>query len=453
MPAVGVGFGSGLRFSLPGSGGVTERNRLNRGNAQMKRLLRNLNRLTQKVAGRPMVARVAGPLWCALTSRLPLDLTYSDSTLWINLELTSRCNLRCVYCGKSYSDEGKRAYDFPEEWIAPSMETLHRRGLWLVVASGIGESTIRKGWQGICRSLHDAGLNLTIISNLARPLTREDIAAFIRFNSIQVSIDTADPELFARIRRGARLKTVLMNIDRIRASADSEGVRQPEFRFDIVITDKTILGVEELVRLGLTHGVTDFYFANLYKGGDVRGDFNVYNAPALPRAELTEGLACLERAVELAKRAGCKIDCHSGLLDSIRAELNSGVSDCKTNDSIASSASWGAPGVREGMTRDCAEPWKYLFLCAHGAVRPCCAYDYPVGDLRTQTLEEIVNGPKLRQFRQNLLSGHLEGSLCMHCSMQPQIPIGQFRRRMSGRLVLWSMRRRVLNALDVLTRA
>jgi MoaA/NifB/PqqE/SkfB family radical SAM enzyme len=419
----------------------------------MKRLLGAVNRLSCAVGGLPVIERVARPIWCALTSCLPLDLTYSDSTLWISLELTSRCNLRCVYCGKSNSDEGKRAFDFPEEWIEPSMKTLRRRGLWLVAASGIGESTMRKGWQDICRSLHDAGLNLTIISNFARPLTPEEIDVLVRFGSIQVSVDTADRELFARIRRGARLETVLMNIERVRTHAKSKGIRQPEFRFDMVITDKTILGIEELVRLGLEHGVTDFYFANLCKGADIKGDFNVYNATTLPRAKLTEGLACLERAVELAKRAACKVDCHSGLLDSIRAELNGTAGGCETPESTGGSASWGAPGVPEGMTRDCAEPWKYANLCAHGEVRPCCAYDYPVGDLRTETLEEIVNGPKIRQFRQNLLSGRLEGSLCMHCSMQPQVPIGEFRRRMSGRLVLWSLRRRILNSFQAIARA
>jgi len=47
-----------------------------------------------------------------------------------------------------------------------------------------------------------------------------------------------------------------MNIERVQARAESKGIPQPEFRFDTVITDKTILGIEDLVRLGLTHGIT-----------------------------------------------------------------------------------------------------------------------------------------------------------------------------------------------------
>jgi MoaA/NifB/PqqE/SkfB family radical SAM enzyme len=226
----------------------------------MKQLISRANKLSQAVSQLPIIDRIARPIWCAFTSRLPLDLTYSDVTHWISMELTSRCNLRCVYCPKSWDKkEGKRVFDFPEELIAPSMKTLRQRGLWGVIASGIGESTLRKGWQGICRTFHDAGLNLTIISNFSRPMNDEDLDALIRFNFIQVSIDTADPELFARLRRGGRVENLVMNIDKVRDYAKSKGVRTPDFRFDMVIADKTLLGIEDVIRLGLKHGVSDFY--------------------------------------------------------------------------------------------------------------------------------------------------------------------------------------------------
>ena len=415
------------------------------GRLAVKRLSGMLNELTRKAAGQPVVARLAEPLG-VLSAWLPLDLTHSGSTNFINLELTSRCNLRCVYCSKSFSaDEKKRsAYDFPEEWIEPSMRMLHRRGLWKVSVQGIGETTVRKGWQDICRSFLDAGLNLMIISNFGRELTTAEIAVLARFGSIEISVDTADPKLFARIRRGARLETLLTNIERVRAYARFEGVREPEFFFSSLITDKTIFGVEELVLLGLAHGVKCFYFSDLSKGPDIEGCFNVYNVATLPRAELIEGLACLDRASELANQAGCQVEYVYSLRDNICAALNGARDRCELSESARGFSS-RTPGVSEGMTRNCTMPWGTTFLCADGEVRLCCASDHLVGDLREETLEEIVNGPKIRQFRQNLLTGHLEGSDCMHCCMQAQIPIGEFRRQISGRLILWSLRRCILN--------
>ena len=420
---------------------------------RIKRLTSAVNSFGQANGQRSLVVRVARSIWCAVSACLPLDLSYSDATHWISL--AAQCsNMRCVHCAEGGDeDELKRACDFPEKWVAPSLEMLRRRGLCGVTVSGVGETAVREGWQGICQSFHEAGLNLTIINNFARPMSAENIAALISVDSIHISIESSDPELFALLHPGDRLATVLINIDEVRAYAESQGLPQPGFGFDIVITDKTILGVEDVVRLGLENGVTEFHFANLFNGEDFGAEIKVYRATTLPWAELSEGLACLERAIGLAKNAGCKTHCESGLLNSLRTAVNKTATIRKDFSINAGGLPRGAPVLRKGMTRDCSDPWTYANLCVHGEVRPCGVYDHSVGDLRTDTLEKILNAPKLRQFRQNLLSGNLDGQHCKHCSFKPQMPIGQFRKLMSGRLLLWSLRRRVLNLLQVVTRS
>jgi hypothetical protein len=180
----------------------------------------------------------------------------------------------------------------------------------------------------------------------------------------------------------------------------------------------------------------------------VNGALNVYNVTALPKAQLREGLACLERAIDLAKRSGCKVECHSGLLESIKEKLNEPEQGSNPLHVIGSRVSWGAPSLPKGMTRDCADPWKFASLFAEGEVHPCCAYGYSIGDLRKEPLVQILNGPRVKQLRRDLLTGNLQGHLCSECSMKPQIPVAEFRRRMSGRLVLWSLRRRLLNLIS-----
>jgi MoaA/NifB/PqqE/SkfB family radical SAM enzyme len=411
-----------------------------------QRALRALNKASSAIT-RLRVFGVLQPIWGRATSLLPLDLTASSSTLFVNLELTSRCNLSCVYCPKAFStEERKRAFDFPVEWIEASMDTLRQRGLWLVSVHGIGESTILKGWHSICQSLYDRGLSLTIVSNFARPLTPEDLDTLMRFRSVLVSIDSPDPKMFARIRRGARLETLLMNVDRLQKEARSRQVPPPELAFDIVVADKTIADLETLVRLGIEHGIRSFYFNDLCKGPDIPGDFNVYNATTLPKPQLAEGFAVLKRAIELAESAGCAVHCQPTLLDGIAACL---APDGRPPNElkILGNASWGAPAVAKGMTRDCSLPWQTAMLYADGHVRPCCTSETSVGDLRTESLDSVLNGAKMKQFRKSLLDGDLEGTTCMHCSMAPEIPVAEFRRRMSGRVVLWSIRRRVLNLL------
>lgn len=54
----------------------------------------------------------------------------------------------------------------------------------------------------------------------------------------------------------------------------------------------------------------------------------------------------------------------------------------------------------------CVNPWIHLHTSTTGEVLPCCLGDtaLPVGDLKTQNLDSIINGQKMKQIRLNMLS-------------------------------------------------
>jgi radical SAM protein with 4Fe4S-binding SPASM domain len=68
-----------------------------------------------------------------------------------------------------------------------------------------------------------------------------------------------------------------------------------------------------------------------------------------------------------------------------------------------------------GYTAPCTRPWKSVAVLWDGRVVPCC-HDYNgelvLGDLRTQTLEEIWNKPRARLFRER----HTEMAICAKCA-------------------------------------
>jgi cell division protein FtsB len=66
-----------------------------------------------------------------------------------------------------------------------------------------------------------------------------------------------------------------------------------------------------------------------------------------------------------------------------------------------------------GETRDCTEPWTFLFVRSNGDVCLCC-HAPPVGNLREQPLEAIVEGEAAHELRRGLLSGRL-GAACQAC--------------------------------------
>ena len=64
----------------------------------------------------------------------------------------------------------------------------------------------------------------------------------------------------------------------------------------------------------------------------------------------------------------------------------------------------------------CIMPWAGINIEPDSSVRPCCEFDrsLPVGNLRSQTIDEIWNSEGLKHIRQQMLSGHQpEG--CKNC--------------------------------------
>ena len=67
----------------------------------------------------------------------------------------------------------------------------------------------------------------------------------------------------------------------------------------------------------------------------------------------------------------------------------------------------------EGQTRICIDPWSKVFVRATGEVCICCNSD-PVGSLKENTLEQILNGPEVIEYRAGLLNGQLK-HICSVC--------------------------------------
>jgi MoaA/NifB/PqqE/SkfB family radical SAM enzyme len=64
----------------------------------------------------------------------------------------------------------------------------------------------------------------------------------------------------------------------------------------------------------------------------------------------------------------------------------------------------------------CAAPWRGLHINPRGDVKTCCAGDpNMLGNLNTQTIEEILHGPVMQEIRQTVRSGQLHKTYCYNC--------------------------------------
>ena len=135
---------------------------------------------------------------------------------YIRISLTDRCNLRCVYC---MPEEGVEM--LPHEKILTYEEILRlcrcfaRLGIHKVKLTG-GEPLVRRGVPWLVEQLKQIeGIdNVTITTNGI--LLTEQMEELYRagIDSVNISLDTLDREMFRQLTRFDRLDSVLAGIDK-----------------------------------------------------------------------------------------------------------------------------------------------------------------------------------------------------------------------------------------------
>ena len=81
---------------------------------------------------------------------------------YIALELTLKCNMRCIHCGSAAGSIRKDEMS-KDEWIQVCRDASDI-GCKLVTFLG-GEPFLRKDWFEIAQNIKDLGMNVSIITN------------------------------------------------------------------------------------------------------------------------------------------------------------------------------------------------------------------------------------------------------------------------------------------------
>lgn len=134
---------------------------------------------------------------------------------YLRISVTDRCNLRCVYCMPPEGVEWKaheRILSFEE--IERFAGIAAQEGISKIRLTG-GEPLVRTGIVDHVRRLREiTGIEAIALTTNGTLLARHAAAlAEAGLKRINVSLDTLDPEVFARITRGGTIADVLTGID------------------------------------------------------------------------------------------------------------------------------------------------------------------------------------------------------------------------------------------------
>jgi MoaA/NifB/PqqE/SkfB family radical SAM enzyme len=302
----------------------------------------------------------------------------------LEVEVTTRCNLRCVMCEHTYWRE--RGEDMPFEHferIVRQFPVIRWIGL-----TGIGTAFLNKDFLKMLRYVKAARNPYIEIYDSATLLDETAARALVEagLDRLIVSLDGATADTYENIRVGARFDRVLDNIRGLLQVRREARRPYPEVTFHYIISTLNQRELADFVRLvhGLNIGPeTEIAFtAILHDFREIRG-----LAPTLTAEEIA--------TVNAAARA-CRI----------RVNWNKNTA------------------VRNPIGR-CVE-WTMPFIFVDGTVIPCCAGNeannrpwqrrFALGNVFQEGFRTIWDGPRYRELRERIWRGQVPDA-CRQCSV------------------------------------
>jgi len=298
----------------------------------------------------------------------------------IQIECTTRCNLKCTMCEISYwSEKGGNLELEKLERMVRHLPRLRRVDL-----TGIGEALMNREFFGALELLKSRGIYVTLNDNFTM-MTEKHARRIIELgvDQILLSLDGATKETFEAIRVGADFDKVVANTRRLIELKREMGKKRPEVKINSVVATSNYHEMPGIVEIAHDLGVGMVSFVNVIVFEETTG----LDTASVGNPLETKIRETLARAREL------------GIL--VKIELF---------DKL--------PVGR------CDFPWKRNFVTYDGHVHPCC-YTTQTGDRAVQNrrsfgnlverpFAEIWKGDLYASFRRKMAEGTLPYQ-CGHC--------------------------------------
>jgi len=339
------------------------------------------------------------------------------------LDLTARCNLKCVMCyfaatdrlafppfDRQLSDDGNMPLDVFERVAAD----LFPRA-WRVALGCAAEPMIHPRFRDILAVAARYGVpDLWFPTNLLA-LTPQTAAALVenRVTTVAASIDGVTKETYEKIRVPAKWERLLACLEVLNAAKRERRSKTPRLRVIFTWMRSNRGELADLPEFAADHGASeiDVRYVSPTPGIDVTPELLSGEDPAELDAELAAtAREAVRRGLRLAsypefERAGGR---RSGLAARARRRL----------------WRWRAGLDRPEYLRyawhkrlsGCAYPGRNYVIRPNGAVNPCIYWEEgPIGFYPGDGLLRIEQGAPLRRIRQGLRSGQPVGT-CTTCT-------------------------------------
>lgn len=311
----------------------------------------------------------------------PLSVFYPR---YIEVEVSTLCNLRCKMCEHTYWKEKDQMMSFDQlKNIVDQFPKLKWIGL-----TGIGESFLNPDFSKMVDYVKKKNLYLELYDSFS--LINEKFAKGLIEAGVDrmiVSIDAAAPETYEKIRAGAKFDQVIENIKRLKRLKKKMKAYYPEITFHYIVSKDNIdeiLPFISLVKKIMGRQMTSIYFTAI-----------LHPFPEIKNMVVEVPDDLVEKANKKCHRLGIKVAWNRNV-----------------------------PGEKDPITK-CNE-WMMPFIFVDGTVVPCCAGNEAnkrsfqrktaMGNVFKTLFENIWNGPKYKALRKMIHEGKVPAA-CKYCTI------------------------------------
>jgi radical SAM protein with 4Fe4S-binding SPASM domain len=238
---------------------------------------------------------------------------------------------------------------------------------------------------------------------LLNPDLIDKIVRFHYLTWITVSIDAATRSTYERIRVGGSFDKLIANVREINRAKQRSGSDEPLIGLNFVLMRSNIRELPAVVRLAhelQADSVCAYHMVPFHIGdGDTREE------------SLEQDKALCNRMLDEARAEAGKLELQIILPDRFEEAPATSVFT-RTNY-----PAFGLNAREEDFARSwCQFPWHYLGIDPHGYVNPCGWWysEPPMGNIQTESFEEIWNNEHYRALRAEHLCGGLRAT-CQAC--------------------------------------
>jgi radical SAM protein with 4Fe4S-binding SPASM domain len=321
---------------------------------------------------------------------------------FVQIEPVGQCNLRCQMCPIQFRHDGPSggvAFMAYEEFTRLIDQFVGVQELHL---QGLGEPMMHPRLYDMIAYAAGKGIYVTSTSNLTL-LSPRRAEQCVRsgLKELNISVDSAIPEIYERIRVGSRLDRVARNVALLLETRERIGGQQPRLKIVAVLMQQTLDGLPQLVRLVHQWSIPELFVQHLCH------DFAESSLPTeyRPMREFVDEQTLIGHD---AAHIDCVFQETRAVAQALGVQLR--LPSCQPNP---------YPPGTPGPTR-CDWPWARAYVSYQGLAMPCCTIATPdrfnFGSMTTSGVEPIWNGAAYEVFREQL-SSEKPPEICRTCSV------------------------------------